>query len=51
MHVGIATNNIAELEAVRQGLVMAWNMGVNSSGTRLQSGPKLANKFKLKLSH
>ena len=37
MHVGIATNNIAELEAVRQGLEMAWNMGVKRLHLELDS--------------
>ena len=27
LHVGLATNNMAELDVVRQGLEMAWNMG------------------------
>ena len=27
IHVGLATNNMAEMVAVRQGLEMAWNMG------------------------
>ena len=27
LHVGLTTNNMAELAAVRQGLEMAWNMG------------------------
>ena len=27
LHVGLATNNMAEMVAVRQGLEMAWNMG------------------------
>ena len=35
--MGIATNNIAKLEAVRQGLAMAWNMGVKSLHLELDS--------------
>ena len=27
LHVGLATNNMAELFAVRQGLAMAWSLG------------------------
>ena len=27
LHLGLATNNMAELAAIRQGLDMAWNMG------------------------
>ena len=37
MHVGLATNNMAELEAVRQGLEMAWNMGVKHLQLELDS--------------
>ena len=37
MHVGLATNNMAELEAVRQGLTMARNMGVKSLQLELDS--------------
>ena len=27
LHVGLATNNMVELAAVKQGLEMVWNMG------------------------
>ena len=37
MHVGLTTNNLAELEAVRQGLAMAWNMGIKSLQLELDS--------------
>ena len=37
MHVGLTTNNMAELEAVRQGLEMAWNMGVKHLQLELDS--------------
>ena len=37
MHVGLATNNMAELEAIRQGLAMAWNMGVKCHQLELDS--------------
>ena len=37
MHVGLATNNMVELEAVRQGLAMARNMGVKSLQLELDS--------------
>ena len=37
MHVGLATNNMAELEAVRQGLAMAGTMGVKSLQLELDS--------------
>ena len=37
MHVGLTTNNMAELEAVRQGLAMAGTMGVKSLQLELDS--------------
>ena len=37
MHIGLATNNIAELAAVRQGLAMAWNMGIKHLQLELDS--------------
>ena len=37
MHVGLTTNNMAELEAVKQGLAMARNMGVKSLQLELDS--------------
>ena len=37
MHVGLATNNMAELVVVRQGLAMVWNMGVKLLQLELDS--------------
>ena len=35
--MGLATNNMAELAAVRQGLAMAWNAGVKLLQLELDS--------------
>ena len=37
LHVGLATNNMTELAAVRQGLAMTWNMGVKYIQLELDS--------------
>ena len=37
LHVGLTTNNMAELAAVRQGLAMAWNMGLKFLQLELDS--------------
>ena len=37
LHIGLATNNLAELAAVRQGLEMAWNKGIKHLQLELDS--------------
>ena len=37
LHVGLATNNMAKLTTVRQGLEMAWNMGSKYLQLKLDS--------------
>ena len=37
LHVGLASNNMAELAAIKQGLAMAWNIGVKFLQLELDS--------------
>ena len=37
LHIGLATNNLAELATVRRGLEMAWNKGIKHLQLELDS--------------